>query len=78
MSASEVKIYKISGKYVKLHQRFQFTKYVRALDPEDALEKVLCLVTSQHILRRKIKIIENKEITVEECPDLYIQELVKM
>ncbi|MHA1775354.1 MAG: 50S ribosomal protein L18Ae [Promethearchaeota archaeon] len=78
MVASEVKIYKITGKYVKKFQKFKFTKYVRALTPENALDKVLGQVTSQKILRRKIKIVENKEIPLEECPDQYIQQLANL
>lgn len=75
MVASEVKIYRITGKYVKKHQHFKFTKYVRALKPENALDKVLSGITSQKILRRKIQIVENVEVSLDECPDLYIHEL---
>ncbi len=78
MGDSEIKIYKISGKYKKLHQYFSFTKYTRALNPEDALDKILSVVTSQRILRRKIQITENKEIPAEECPDLYMRELANL
>ncbi|MHA1520986.1 MAG: 50S ribosomal protein L18Ae [Promethearchaeota archaeon] len=75
---SEVKIYKISGKYMKLHQHFSFTKYCRAMNKEDALENILSIVTSQRILRRKIEITENVEVSAEECPDLFMKELANL
>ncbi|MCF2140139.1 MAG: 50S ribosomal protein L18a [Candidatus Lokiarchaeota archaeon] len=78
MANSEVKIYKITGKYVKKHQKFKFTKYVRALTPENALDKVLGAITSQRILRRKIEIVENTEVSLDECPDLYIRGLANL
>ncbi|MHA1744440.1 MAG: 50S ribosomal protein L18Ae [Promethearchaeota archaeon] len=74
MAKNEIKIYKISGKYVKRHQKFSFTKYARALNPEDALEKILSNVTSQNLLRRKITITENVVVKPEEA-DLYSREL---
>jgi ribosomal protein L20A (L18A) len=75
MGSSEVKIFKISGKFVKKWQNLQFTKYVRAMKEKDALDQVLSVVTSNGILRRKIKITELKEVTKEECKDFYIQGL---
>ncbi|MHA1584067.1 MAG: 50S ribosomal protein L18Ae [Promethearchaeota archaeon] len=74
----EIKIFKISGNYVKKHQKFNFTKYIRALTAENALDKALSIVTSQKILRRKISITENKPIKLDECPDLYVHELSKL
>ena len=75
MAKNEIKIYKISGKYVKKHQKFSFTKYTRATKPEDALEKILSIVTSQKLLRRKIQITENVVVKLEDCPDIYMHEL---
>lgn len=72
MPESEVKIYKISGKYVKKHQKFSFTKFARALREEDAMEKVYSIVTASKILRRKITITECKVVSIDECDDLYI------
>jgi len=78
MSSSEIKIFKISGKYIKNHQRFTFTKYVRALSEDNALEKVLTLVTASNVLRRKVAITEKKVISLEECPDLYVRGLTNI
>lgn len=74
----EVKIFKISGKYVKKHQKFSFTKFARALKEEDAMEKVYSIVTASKILRRKITITECKVVSIDECDDLYIKALANM
>lgn len=78
MVASEVKIFKISGKYVKNFRKYAFTKYVRALTPENAYEKVISQITSQKLLRRKVTITENVAVPLDQCPDLYIQQLSTM
>lgn len=75
MSNDEIKIYRISGKFVKYHQYFSFTKYVRALTEENALEKVLCDVTAQKVLRRKIDITEITPISLDDCPDQFIHQM---
>ena len=76
--ATEIQIYKISGKYIKRFQKFQFTKFVRATNEQNALEKVLSVVTSVRLLRRKIKITEIKIVSIEECDDLFIRSLSKI
>lgn len=72
---NEVKIFRISGKYVKKRQYFSFTKYVRALKIEDAMEKVLSEITSIRLFRRKIQITEKKEVKPEDCTDQYVLSL---
>ncbi len=72
---SEIKIYRIIGNYIKNHKKYLFRKEVRALKEEDALEKVLCKITSIGILRRQITIKEIKEISLEESQDYLIREL---
>ncbi|MFX1256270.1 MAG: 50S ribosomal protein L18Ae [Promethearchaeota archaeon] len=72
---SEIKIYRIVGTYKKKHRKYLFSKEVRALKKEDALEKALSKITSIGIYRRQIKIQEIKEITLEECTDYLIREL---
>jgi large subunit ribosomal protein LX len=78
MTESEVKIFRIKGKYVKNHQKFTFKKYVRALKMEDAMEKVISQVTSSRILRRKLVITEKKIVSLDECEDLYIKALAQL
>ncbi len=72
---SDIKIYRIIGNYQKKFKKYLFRKEVRALKEEDALEKVLCRITSIGILRRQINIQEIKEITLEESQDYLIREL---
>ena len=73
--STEIQIYKISGNYLKRFQKFQFTKFVRATNEQNALEKVLSVITSVRLLRRKIKITEIKTVPIEECDDLFIRSL---
>ncbi len=72
---SEIKIFRIIGNYTKNHKKYLFRKEVRSLKEKDALEKVLCQITSIGILRRQIKIQEIKEISLEESQDHLIREL---
>lgn len=72
---SEIKIYRITGNYKKNHKKYLFRKEVRALKEEDALEKVVCQITSIGIFRRQITIQEIKEISFDESQDYLIREL---
>ena len=74
---SDVKIFRITGTYYKKHKKYLFSKEVRALRQEDALEKVLTKITSIGIYRRQIKIQEITEIQPQECTDYLIRELSK-
>ena len=74
----EVKIYKISGNYVKNFQKFNFSRHTRALKEEDALENVLSVITSSKILRRKVNITEIVVVPPEECTDLYMRQLAEL
>ncbi len=74
---SEVKVFRVTGTMLISHDRFpqrrKFTLYVRALKPEDALEKVYSELGSRHKLRRKhIKVEDVKEVSLEEVDDLHI------
>ncbi len=56
-----------------------FTVDVRAVKPEDAVEKVLSDMGSRHKLKRfHIKILEVKEISVEESKSKYVKDLAKI
>jgi len=70
-----IKIYRIIGNYKKSHKKYLFRKEVRALKAEDALEKVLCQITSIGIYRRQINIQEIKEIQLAEAQNYLIREL---
>ena len=71
----EIKIYRIIGNYRRKFKKYIFRKEVRALKEEDALEKVLCQITSIGIYRRQINIQEIKEIKLDESQDYLIREL---
>jgi len=73
--STEIQIYKISGNYLKRFQKFQFTKFVRATSEENALEKVLSVITYVRLLRRKITITETKVVSIDEWDDLFIRSL---
>lgn len=72
---SEIKIFRIIGNYNKDHKKYLFRKEIRALKKEDALENVLSQITSIGIFRRKIKIQEIQEISLNESQDHLIREL---
>ncbi|MFX0136141.1 MAG: 50S ribosomal protein L18Ae, partial [Candidatus Hodarchaeota archaeon] len=74
---SEIKIFRIIGNYKKKHKKYLFRKEVRALKEEDALENVLCQITSIGIYRRQITIQEIKEISPDEVQDHLIRELLE-
>jgi large subunit ribosomal protein LX len=69
---NEVKIFKITGHYIRLHEKKTFIKYYRALKPENAKELALSDLGSYRVRRRNINIDEVKEIPAEECPNQYI------
>ena len=73
--SSEIKIFKITGTYYKNHKKYKFSKELRALKQDDALEKMYSLITSIGLYRRQIKIEEVKVISPEESQDYLIREL---
>ena len=77
---NDVKIYRIHGFMLvsqgKLPRWVKFTKEIRALKPEHALEKLYSEMGGRHKVKRaNIKIVDIKEIGVEEAEDRYIKEL---
>ncbi len=82
MSVS-VKIYRVTGRMLISHDRLptwqKFSIEVRAVKPEDAVEKVLSELGSRHKLRRRhIRIEEIKEISLEEVKSPEIRALAKL
>ena len=75
--SAEIKIFKILGIYYKDKKKYKFSKEIRALKEDDALEKAYTMITSIGLYRRQIKIQEIKEIKPEECEDYLIRELNK-
>ena len=77
MTASEVKIFRVIGEYRKNLMKIRFSKEVRALKQEDALEIVFSEIGSNHkVKRRNIKILEIKEIRPEEVKSPLIKGLL--
>ncbi len=74
---SEVKVFRITGKIDKPNWKTNFRKEVRALKPEDAVEKIYKELGSKHRAKRfQIKILEVNEISPEEVTDPIIKKLV--
>lgn len=64
----EVKVYRVTGKITKPNFRTVFQKDIRAVKPEDAVEKILKNLGSKHRVKRYYIKIENvEEITDEEA-----------
>lgn len=64
----EVKVYRVTGKITKPNFRTVFQKEIRAVKPEDAVEKILKNLGSKHRVKRYYIKIENvEEITDEEA-----------
>jgi len=73
---SEVKIFRVIGKITKPNFKTEFEKEVRALKPEQAVEKVYMELGSKHKVKRfHIKILKVEEIKPEEAEDPIIRKL---
>ncbi len=77
---SEVKIFRVEGYMLISHDKYptwqKFSKEVRALTKEQAIEYVYSVLGSNHKLRRKhIKITSVKEISLDEVRDRKIAAL---
>ena len=64
---SEVKVFRVTGKFMKPNLKRNFQKEVRAIKPENAIEKIYKEFGSKHRAKRyQIKIIKVEEISVDE------------
>jgi large subunit ribosomal protein LX len=73
---SEVKVFRVSGKIRKPNFQTEFRKEVRALKPEDAVEKVYMLLGSKHRVKRyQMTISKVEEIKPEEIKDNIVKKL---
>jgi large subunit ribosomal protein LX len=73
---SEVKVFRVSGKINKPNFRTEFKKEVRALKPEDAVEKVYMMLGSKHRVRRfQMRIFKVEEISPEEITNLLVKKM---
>jgi large subunit ribosomal protein LX len=75
---NEVKVFRVVGKIRKPNFQTDFRKEVRALKPEDAVEKVYMLLGSKHRVKRfQIKISKVEEIALEEIEDNIMKKLTQ-
>ena len=75
---NEVKVFRVVGKIRKPNFQTDFRKEVRALKPEDAVEKVYMLLGSKHRVKRfQIKISKVDEIALEDVEDNIMKKLTQ-
>ena len=73
---SEVKVFRVIGKIRKPNFQTEFQKEVRALKPEDAVEKVYMLLGSKHrVKRHQMTISQVEEIGPEEIEDILVKKM---
>jgi len=73
---SEVKVFRVTGKIRKPNFQTEFQKEVRALKPEDAVEKVYMELGSKHRVKRfQMKISKVEEIGLEEIEDILVKKM---
>ena len=71
-----VKIFRIEGVIVKPNNAMFFSKEIRAVKREDALEKVYADLGSQHRVKRvHVKVASIKEIFLDEAVNPVVREL---
>lgn len=73
---SEVKVFRVIGKISKPNFQTSFKKEMRALKPEEVVERVYQEMGSKHRVKRfQIKILKVEEINVDEITDLTVRKL---
>jgi large subunit ribosomal protein LX len=74
--SKEVKVFRVSGEIRKPNFQTEFRKEVRALKPEDAVEKVYMELGSKHRVKRfQMRISKVEEIGVEEIENIIVKKL---
>ena len=70
-------MFRVIGKITKPNYRTDFRKEIRALKPEEAVEKVYNEIGSKHRAKRvQIKVLKVEEISVEEVTDPAVKKLM--
>jgi large subunit ribosomal protein LX len=73
---SEVKVFRVVGKIRKPNFQTEFRKEVRALKPEDAVEKVYMLLGSKHRVKRfQMTISKVEELAPNEIEDILLRKM---
>jgi large subunit ribosomal protein LX len=74
---TEVKVFRVVGKIAKPNYNTDFRKEIRALKPEEAVEKVYMEIGSKHRAKRsQIKVLKVEEIGLEDVSDPTIKKLM--
>jgi large subunit ribosomal protein LX len=75
---SEVKVFRVIGEIRKPNFETEFRKEVRALNPEDAVEKVYMELGSKHRVRRfQMTISKVEELAPEEIEDVLVRKMTQ-
>jgi len=73
---SEIKIFRVVGRITKPNFQTDFRKEIRALKPEQAVERVYKEIGSKHRAKRfQIKVLKVEEISAEEITDPTVRKL---
>jgi large subunit ribosomal protein LX len=73
---SEVKVFRVIGEIRKPNFQTEFRKEVRALKPEDAVEKVYMELGSRHRVKRyQMTISKVEELSPEEVEDVLVKKM---
>jgi len=74
---TEVKVFRVVGKIAKPNYQTDFRKEIRALKPEEAVEKVYMEIGSKHRAKRsQIKVLKVEEIGLEDVSDPTIRKMM--
>ena len=73
--SDEIKTYKVSGNYIRLHRKYTFNKYTRATSEEIAKAKVQDIVCSQRLKKRKVFITNCITVDPNNIPDTFVRDL---
>ncbi len=73
---SEVKIFRVSGEINKPNLKTTFKKEIRAMNKENAMDRVYMEIGSKHRAKRfQIKILKVEEINPEEAIDPIVKKM---
>ncbi len=74
---TEVKVFRVVGKIAKPNYQTDFRKEIRALKPEEAVEKVYMEIGSKHRAKRsQIKVLKVEEIGFDDVSDPTIRKMM--
>ncbi len=74
---TEVKVFRVVGKIAKPNYNTDFRKEIRALKPEEAVEKVYMEIGSKHRAKRsQIRVLKVEEIGFDDVSDPIIRKMM--